>query len=140
MMSLPEARKLAFGVVVGQALVTGLVALVCHVIGGWNAAQSAAIGGAISTVGSLVMVMLAFRSTSGSDARLVTRVFFVGEAAKLLIMITLLVVVLKFMKVSVGALFAGYVAPFFVYWVALANALPPLAGAHRGSGAGRGGR
>jgi hypothetical protein len=34
------------------------------------------------------------------------------------------VVVLKLMKVSPAALFAAYVATFFVYWLALASALP----------------
>ena len=32
------------------------------------------------------------------------------------------------MKVSFAALFATYIATLFVYWIALANALPPLAG------------
>lgn len=121
-MSLPEARRLAFGVVVGQALVTGLVALVCYVLGGSIAARSAAIGGGISTVASLAMVLLAFRKASADDAQTAARVFFIGEAAKLAITVALFVVVLKFMKVSAGALFAGYVATFFVYWAALAKA------------------
>jgi hypothetical protein len=36
----------------------------------------------------------------------------------------LFVVVLKLLKVSPAALFAAYVATFFVYWWALASALP----------------
>ena len=32
------------------------------------------------------------------------------------------------MKVSYAALFGAYIATLFVYWIALANALPPLAG------------
>jgi hypothetical protein len=32
------------------------------------------------------------------------------------------------MKVSFPALFGAYIATLFVYWIALANALPPLSG------------
>ena len=37
-------------------------------------------------------------------------------------------VVFVTMKVSFAALFGTYIATLFVYWIALANALPPLAG------------
>jgi F0F1-type ATP synthase assembly protein I len=56
------------------------------------------------------------------------RTFFVGEAAKIAVMIVLFVVVLKTMKVVPLAMLGAYVATFFVFWVALANALPPLGG------------
>jgi ATP synthase protein I len=132
--ALPEARSLAFGVVAGQAAVTGLVALVCWRIAGSNAARSAVIGGGISTAASLAMVLLAFRSSVGSDPRRAARAFYVGEASKLAIVIALFVIVLKFVKIAAGALFAGYLATFLVYWVALARV-----GAGPGSRDGRGG-
>ncbi|MDB6092330.1 MAG: hypothetical protein JWN85_5114, partial [Gammaproteobacteria bacterium] len=50
------------------------------------------------------------------------------------LVVVLFVVVLKMMKVAPLALFAAFMATFFVYWVALANALPPLGG----TGASRG--
>jgi ATP synthase protein I len=126
--ALPEARRLALGVVAGQAMVTGLAALASYLIAGSRAAQSAAIGGGISTIASLAMVALAFRRSSGGDAHLAARAFYVGEAAKLAIVIVLFVLVLKYVRISAGALFAGYVATFFVYWIALANAMPGLGG------------
>jgi hypothetical protein len=39
------------------------------------------------------------------------------------------VVVLKTMKVVPLAMLGTYIATFFVFWVALANRLPPLGGA-----------
>ncbi len=42
--------------------------------------------------------------------------------------VTLFVVAFITMKVSFPALFGAYIATLFVYWIALANALPPLAG------------
>lgn len=125
---LPNARRLALGVVIGQAVVTAIVALVSFMMAGPTAAVSALLGGGISTVASLAMAVLSFAHPAGVDAGRAVRAFYVGEAVKLVVVIVLFVVVLKVMKVSPLALFAAYVATFFVYWVALANALPPLGG------------
>ena len=51
-----------------------------------------------------------------------------GEGVKLALTVVLFVVVFVTMKVSFAALFGTYIATLFVYWIALANALPPLAG------------
>jgi len=56
------------------------------------------------------------------------RAFFVGETAKIVVVIVLFAIVLKTMKVVPLAMLGTYVATFFVFWVALANALPPLGG------------
>jgi ATP synthase protein I len=132
--ALPQARKLAAGVVAGQAVVTSVVALVCYALSGWNAAQSAALGGGISTVATLAMVVLAFRGSAATDPRRAASAFFVGEAAKVVVMITLFALVLKFISISALPLFAGFVATFFVYWLALANALPAFGGVRAGQG------
>jgi len=47
---------------------------------------------------------------------------------KLGVTVTLFVVVFLTMQVSFAALFGAYIATLFVYWIALANALPPLSG------------
>ncbi|HKZ73463.1 MAG TPA: ATP synthase subunit I [Steroidobacteraceae bacterium] len=125
---LPNARRLAFSVVAGQAAITLIFALASLAIAGSTAALSALIGGGIGTLASLVMALIAFGRNAGMDAQRVMRAFYVGEAAKLGLVVVLFVVVLKAMKVSPGALFGAYVATFFVYWIALANALPPLGG------------
>jgi ATP synthase protein I len=125
---LPNARRLAYGVVAGQAAVTLLFALGSYAIAGSNAAVSALIGGGIGTLASLVMALLAFGRSAGVDAQRIVRAFYLGEAAKLGLVVVLFVVVLRAMKVSPGALFGAYVTTFFVYWIALANALPPLGG------------
>ena len=117
-----------YGLVLGQAAVTLAVALVCYVIAGLNGALSALLGGGISTLASLVMALLSFGRNTGNDAQRAVRAFYVGESFKVILVVALFVVVLKSMKVSPGAMFAAYVATFFVYWIALANALPPLGG------------
>jgi hypothetical protein len=47
------------------------------------------------------------------------------------VVIVLFVVVLKSMKVVALAMLGTYVATFAVFWIALANALPPLGGLPR---------
>ena len=121
-----QARRVAYSVVLWQGAVTIVVALVSYAIAGRLAALSALIGGGISTLASLVMAALSFRQSSLANAYSAVRGFYVGEAAKLATVVVLFVMVLRTLKVSPLAMFAAYVATFFVYWVALANALPSM--------------
>jgi len=101
------ARRLALSVVLGQAAVTVVCALVSWLIAGPRAALSAAMGGGISTAA-----------------------FLIGETAKIVVVIVLFAIVLKTMKVVPLAMLGTYVATFAVFWIALANMLPPLGGAN----------
>lgn len=121
---LPKARRFALRVVAGQAVVTALAGLLFWALAGPNGALSALLGGGIGTVASLAMTLLSFGGRAGSDAQHALRAFLVGEAVKLGLVVVLFVVVLKLLKVSPAGLFAAYVATFFVYWLALASALP----------------
>jgi ATP synthase protein I len=129
-------RRLALSVVLGQAGVTVVCALVSWLIAGPHAALSAALGGGISTAASLVMALLGFSGQSAVGAQRALRAFLVAEAAKIAVVIVLFVVVLKTLRVVPLAMLGTYVATFFVFWVALANALPPLGGAPRDSAKG----
>ena len=122
------ARRLALSVVLGQAAVTIVCVLVSWLIADRHAALSAAMGGGISTAASLVMALLGFGGKSAANGQRAMRAFFIGESAKIAIVIVLFVVVLKTMKVVPLAMLGTYIATFFVFWVALANALPPLGG------------
>jgi F0F1-type ATP synthase assembly protein I len=122
------ARRLAFSVVLGQAAVTLICALACWLIADSHAALSAALGGGISSAASLAMALLGVGGRTASDPQRVMRAFFVGETAKIALVIVLFVAVLKTMRVVPLAMLGTYIATFFVFWVALANALPPLGG------------
>jgi ATP synthase protein I len=128
---LPNARRLAFSVVLGQTAVTLVCALIAWAIGDARAALSAALGGGISALASLAMALLGFGGRSASDPGRAVRAFFVGEAAKVVVVIVLFVAVLKSMRVVPLAMLGTYVATFLVFWLALANALPPLGGTRR---------
>ena len=129
---LPRARRLAFGVVLGQAGVTVMVALVALGVAGREAAGSAQLGGGIAPMGSLAMAALVFRSAAANAQRIVAA-FYVGEAAKLAVVVVLFVVVLRMVRVVPLAMLAGFAATFLVYWIALLAALPALGGARRGA-------
>ena len=126
---LPNPRRLALSVVLGQAAVTLLCALASFGIADSRAAISALLGGGISSLASLAMALVGFGKQAATDPQRAIRAFFVGETAKVGVVIVLFVVVLKTMKVVPLAMLGSYIATFFVFWVALANALPPLGGA-----------
>jgi ATP synthase protein I len=117
----PNPRRLALGVALGQAAVALIAALLCWAIADSRAALSAALGGGISSVASLVMALLSFDKEAATDPLRAIRAFFVGEAAKVIVVIGLFVVVLKTMKVVPLAMLGAYIATFFVFWVALAK-------------------
>ena len=118
---MPNPRRLALGVALGQAVVALAAALVSWAIADSRAALSAALGGGISSVASFVMALLSFSKQATTDPLRAVRAFFVGEAAKVALVIALFVVVLKTMKVVPLAMLGAYVATFFVFWVALAR-------------------
>lgn len=124
---LPAARRLAFRVVLGQAGVTLLAALVGWLAHGDHTAVSALLGGGIATVASLALVAVAFRSSAAvSPARLLGN-FFGGEILKLAVVIGLFVVVLRWWHPAPIALLVTYGATFVVYWLVLGLVLPAQA-------------
>ena len=127
---LPHARRLAFGVVLGQAVVTAIAAGVALGVAGTVAALSTLLGGGIATAGSLAMAALVFGG-AGASAQRVLGAFYVGEAVKLVVVVVLFVVALKLMRVQPLAMLAGFAATYLMYWVALAAALPRLTGTGR---------
>jgi ATP synthase protein I len=128
---LPHARRLAFGVVLGQAGVTVIAALVAWGIAGEGAARSALFGGGIATAGSLAMAGLVFASAVANAQRIVAA-FYVGEALKLAVVVTLFVAVLRTVKVVPLAMLGSFAATYLVYWIALVGALPTVSGTRRG--------
>jgi ATP synthase protein I len=128
---LPHARRVAFGVVLGQAGVTVIAALAAWGIAGTQAAGSALLGGGIATVGSVAMAALAFAGAA-ADGRRIVAAFYTGEAVKLAVVVVLFVVVLRTVRVTPLAMLAGFAATYLVYWIALVGALPAM-GARRGA-------
>jgi ATP synthase protein I len=130
---LPHARRLAYGVVLGQAGVSVIAALCAWALGGQLAGRSALLGGGIATAGSLAMAGLVFSGAASGGAQRALGAFYVGEAVKLAVVVVLFVVVLKMVRVAPLAMFAAFAATFLVYWIALLRALPFAGGARGGA-------
>ena len=124
---LPGLRRVAYGVVLAQAVLTALLAVLCCIPWGPLTALSAAIGGGIGTVASLALTLIVFRKERRELAELV-RAFYVGEAAKFGVTIVLFVVVLATMKrvLVPGALLGAFIAVFLVHWLVLPRAMRRL--------------
>jgi F0F1-type ATP synthase assembly protein I len=116
---LPNPRRLALSVVLGQATVTMICALASWALADLHAAISALLGGGISSAASLAMALVGFGKKAATDPQRAIRAFFVGEAAKVAVVIVLFVVVLKTMKVAPLAMLGSYIATFGVFWFLL---------------------
>jgi ATP synthase protein I len=129
---LPAAKRLAYGVVRGQAAVTLLAALAGWALGGLHVGLSAALGGAIGTVASLAMAIMAFRGKSAASAARILGTFYAGEILKVVVAIVSFILVLKLAAAAPLPMFAGYMATFVVYWIVLARmAFPALSAMRR---------
>ena len=129
---LPAAKRLAFGVVRGQAAVTAAAALLGFALGGAHVALSAALGGGIGTLASLGMALMAFGGKGFSSPARILGTFYAGEIVKVALAIVSFVLVLKLTGASPLPMFAAYMATFVVYWIVLARmALPALAATRR---------
>jgi ATP synthase protein I len=105
--------------VAGQVAIAGIVALVCAASIDPQAGLAAAIGGGIGAVASLAQVASGFRRSAAGDARAIARGFYRGEAMKIAVTVLLFVLALRGRHLAAGPMFAGYVATFVAYWVAL---------------------
>jgi F0F1-type ATP synthase assembly protein I len=125
---LPQARRLAFGVVLGQVLVSVTAALCAWGICGAHAGWSALLGGGIAALGSLVMAGIFLSSAAGLSPQRALARFFVAEAVKVALVIAMFVVVLKTVNVVPLAMLGTFAATFVMYWIALLRAMPRVSG------------
>ena len=82
-LELPQARRLAASVVLGQVVITVVAAAICFAVWGRIAGLSALVGGGISAIASAALALIGFAAPAGAAAERVARAFYVGEAAKL---------------------------------------------------------
>ena len=121
---LTPLRRLARSVVLGQAAISVVAALLSWALGGRHAALTALLGGGISTCATAVKALVVCGRRRAMDAVQALVALFVGEAAKLAVVVALFVVVWRLIKVAPAAMLAAYAATFLVYWIVLARELP----------------
>ncbi len=101
-----------------QVAVSAVIALLCLVVYGANAAASAFLGGAIGFLGSLAYARRIARETT--DPKALLRAHVVGEVQKLALTVILFAAVLILYKgVATLPLLLTFIATLVVYWVAL---------------------
>jgi ATP synthase protein I len=116
-----HARRQALMLVAAQVAITGLIAALCAAISGAPAALAALVGGGIGVSASLVQVLSSFRAGAAGNPAAIARGFYRGEALKVAVTVLLFILALRPRRFMPGALFAGYVATFVAYWLALAR-------------------
>ena len=113
------ARRGALRVVYLQVAAAAIVAIVVALLFDARTAWSAAVGGLIGVLASLVMVASIFRHGPDADPKRVLSSIYRGEFYKFSVTIVLLALALVALDVSAPALLAGYIATFIAYWLAL---------------------
>jgi ATP synthase protein I len=109
-----DIRPVAARILLLQAGVGALVALVCSVVWGHRAGLSALAGAAIGVIANLYMTLKALKSArtpAGALGQL-----YLGQLVKIVLTVALFIVVARLPHVSWPALLAAYAATLVVFW------------------------
>lgn len=121
----PDTNRLARRILIGQALVTAVLALLGALLFGGRTGLWVVAGGAIGTVANLYMTFAALRSVGG-NAGLALRRLFTGQFVKVALTVLLFVAVARRGDAVWPAVIVGYVATLVVFWALPAIAAPKL--------------
>ncbi|WP_237750971.1 ATP synthase subunit I [Gallaecimonas xiamenensis] len=111
-------RQQAYRLVARQALVVFVAVIVIAAGWGWQAGYSALLGALIAVLPNLLFARIAFQQAGARAARQVVHGFYKGEAAKIGLTILLFVIVLSWVPIRVGTLFAAYGIGVLAQWLA----------------------
>lgn len=106
---LRRPRILAWQVVWLQLLLCDIFTLGALIFGGSLASLSAAAGGLVCVISNAVFVAYAFKSFGGTRLRAITRGFYVGQAAKLVMFAVLGGLVFAWLPVMPLIFFMGVI-------------------------------
>jgi F0F1-type ATP synthase assembly protein I len=113
--------RLAIRVLVGQIVITALLAGASLLMRGQRASVSALAGGVIGILATAYMAFAVMRPLTENTAKRAVRSFVIGWVVKVLVTITLLVIAFRSKAVAPLFLVVGYGATYFAYWVAAAR-------------------
>jgi len=102
-----------------QFWVIALIFSVSLGAGGWSDARSALLGGLVGFIPNLYFAAKAGSVDKTGNAQHVVRVFYAGEATKLVLTALLFIAVFQLPNLSYGPLFGGFIAVLAVFWFAL---------------------
>ncbi|MGB0893841.1 MAG: ATP synthase subunit I [Parashewanella sp.] len=113
-----RGRGAAYKLVLLQALVAVIIAIVFFTAWDVQMSLAALAGGLIAVLPNFVFVTLAFSHSGASQADKVLKSFYWGEAIKMLLTIALFSLVFSQFKFGFMPVFLGYVLTLMVHWTA----------------------
>ncbi|WP_341502566.1 ATP synthase subunit I [Gallaecimonas sp. GXIMD4217] len=111
-------RQVAYKLVAVQAAVVLIASCISAAVWGVQAGYSALLGGLICVLPNFVFARLAFAKAGARAAQQVVHGFYKGEALKIGLTVLLFVIVLLWVPVAMGALFATYGIGVMAQWFA----------------------
>jgi F0F1-type ATP synthase assembly protein I len=110
--------RFAIRVLIGQFVITALLAGASGLMRGQRASLSALAGGVIGIVATAYMAFALMRPAASNTASRAAGSFFIGWLVKVVMTITLLVIAFRSKAVEPLFLLVGYAATYLAYWVA----------------------
>ena len=101
-----------------QATVTIMIAMVFVIFSGFQQAMSPALGGVVALVPNLYFAYR-IHLASGKPAIQIVRAFYIAEAIKIFLTVVLFCIVYQIPGINFLTLFFSYVAVLSVHWFAL---------------------
>lgn len=102
----------------GQILITILLALAAGLISGVTAMTSVLLGGIVHIVPNAYFAKKMFRYQGARAAKKIVRSFYQGEALKILLSVALFALVFHFFTIIAWLFFATYILVQMVFWFA----------------------
>jgi F0F1-type ATP synthase assembly protein I len=112
----PDSRRIAARILSLQAITTILLAAACYGAWGTRHGVSALAGGAIGLAANVVMIALALRPTRTAGGALLR--LLVGQAAKIGLVVALIVIAARTGKVVWPPFLGAYFATLLAFWAA----------------------
>ena len=106
-------------ILLGQALISLLIALIALFASGAQAAGSAVLGGGIGTGATFYMASRALGGSADDDGRTMLRRFYRAEMLKIGLTVFMFVVAFRFLPIAPSWMLGAYAATYAAYWSAM---------------------
>ena len=106
-------------ILLGQALITLLIAVVAYFADGVQAGWSAALGGGIGTGATFFMALRAGIGSAEDDGPAMLRRFYRAEMLKIGLTVFMFVVAFRFLPIAPLWMLGAYAATYAAYWSAM---------------------
>ncbi|MFA5959644.1 MAG: ATP synthase subunit I [Tatlockia sp.] len=101
-----------------QCIISAIIALVLLLAFGIQAAFSALLGGMVAIIPIALFARKLFYYQGARAARQIVKSFYIGEALKMLLSMTLFILVFTLLRINPLAFFITYIVVLMCYWFA----------------------